>query len=65
MRKLTKGALKLQPGRKRFACAGLGTMAIAQFSWINGLTGLLVGQTLYTTPAEIYRALLRRRRSAR
>jgi L-ribulokinase len=54
---LTAGALKLQPGES-------GLLAL---DWNNGnrtilvdqrLTGLLVGQTLYTTPAEIYRALI-------
>ncbi|MCX6896378.1 MAG: ribulokinase [Verrucomicrobia bacterium] len=54
---LTKGALKLQPGES-------GLLAL---DWNNGnrtilvdqrLTGLLVGQTLYTTPAEIFRALI-------
>ena len=54
---LTAGALKLQPGES-------GLLAL---DWNNGnrtilvdqrLTGLLVGQTLYTTPAEIYRALV-------
>jgi L-ribulokinase len=54
---LTRGALKLQPGES-------GLLAL---DWNNGnrtvlvdqqLTGLLVGQTLYTTPAEIYRALI-------
>ena len=54
---LTTGALKLQPGES-------GLLAL---DWNNGnrtilvdqrLTGLLVGQTLYTTPAEIYRALI-------
>jgi L-ribulokinase len=54
---LTVGALKLQPGES-------GLLAL---DWNNGnrtilvdqrLTGLLVGQTLYTTPAEIYRALI-------
>jgi L-ribulokinase len=54
---LTKGALKLQPGES-------GLLAL---DWNNGnrtilvdqeLTGLLLGQTLYTTPAEIYRALI-------
>ena len=54
---LTKGAAKLQPGES-------GLLAL---DWNNGnrtilvdqrLTGLLVGQTLYTTPAEIYRALI-------
>jgi L-ribulokinase len=55
--KLTQGAAKLQPGES-------GLLAL---DWNNGnrtilvdqrLTGLLVGQTLYTTPAEIYRALI-------
>jgi L-ribulokinase len=54
---LTKGALKLLPGES-------GLLAL---DWNNGnrtvlvdqqLTGLLVGQTLYTTPAEVYRALV-------
>jgi L-ribulokinase len=54
---LTKGAAKLQPGES-------GLLAL---DWNNGnrtilvdqrLTGLLAGQTLYTTPAEIYRALI-------
>ncbi len=54
---LTKGALKLQPGES-------GLIAL---DWNNGnrtvlvdqqLTGLLLGQTLYTTPAEVYRALI-------
>ncbi|HVM47018.1 MAG TPA: ribulokinase [Candidatus Acidoferrum sp.] len=54
---LTRGALKLKPGES-------GLLAL---DWNNGnrtvlvdqqLTGLLVGQTLYTTPAEIYRALI-------
>jgi L-ribulokinase len=54
---LTKAALKLQPGES-------GLLAL---DWNNGnrtilvdqrLTGLLVGQTLYTTPAEIFRALI-------
>jgi L-ribulokinase len=54
---LTKGALKLQAGES-------GLLAL---DWNNGnrtilvdqrLTGVLVGQTLYTTPAEIYRALI-------
>ena len=54
---LTAGAAKLQPGES-------GLLAL---DWNNGnrtilvdqrLTGLLVGQTLYTTPAEIYRALI-------
>jgi L-ribulokinase len=54
---LTIGAAKLQPGES-------GLLAL---DWNNGnrtilvdqrLTGLLAGQTLYTTPAEIYRALI-------
>ncbi len=54
---LTNAAAKLQPGES-------GLLAL---DWNNGnrtvlvdqrLTGLLVGQTLYTTPAEIYRALI-------
>ena len=54
---LTSGAARLQPGES-------GLLAL---DWNNGnrtvlvdqrLTGLLVGQTLYTTPAEIYRALI-------
>ena len=54
---LTVAALKLKPGES-------GLLAL---DWNNGnrtilvdqrLTGLLVGQTLYTTPAEIYRALV-------
>jgi len=54
---LTEGAAKLAPGES-------GLLAL---DWNNGnrtvlvdqrLTGLLVGQTLYTTPAEIYRALI-------
>ena len=54
---LTRGAVKLQPGES-------GLLAL---DWNNGnrtilvdqrLTGLLLGQTLYTTPAEIYRALI-------
>jgi len=54
---LTQGAAKLQPGES-------GLLAL---DWNNGnrtvlvdqrLTGLLVGHTLYTTPAEIYRALI-------
>ena len=54
---LTKGAAKLKPGES-------GLLAL---DWNNGnrtilvdqrLTGLLLGQTLYTTPAEIYRALI-------
>jgi L-ribulokinase len=55
--KLTADAAKLAPGQS-------GLLAL---DWNNGnrtilvdqrLTGLLVGQTLYTTPAEIYRALI-------
>lgn len=54
---LTREAEKLKPGES-------GLLAL---DWNNGnrtilvdprLTGLLVGQTLYTTPAEIYRALI-------
>ncbi|WP_415907416.1 ribulokinase [Oleiharenicola sp. Vm1] len=54
---LTAAAAKLAPGQS-------GLLAL---DWNNGnrtilvdqrLTGLLVGQTLYTTPAEIYRALI-------
>ena len=54
---LTAGAAKLKPGES-------GLIAL---DWNNGnrtilvdqrLTGLLLGQTLYTTPAEIYRALI-------
>ena len=54
---LDQAAAKLQPGES-------GLLAL---DWNNGnrtilvdqrLTGLLVGQTLYTTPAEIYRALI-------
>ena len=54
---LTKGAAKLKPGES-------GLLAL---DWNNGnrtilvdqrLTGLLLGQTLYTTPAEIYRTLI-------
>lgn len=54
---LTAAAAKLKPGQS-------GLLAL---DWNNGnrtvlvdqrLTGLLVGQTLYTTPAEIYRALI-------
>src|SRR5688572_24624799 len=55
--KLTAAAAKLQAGES-------GLLAL---DWNNGnrtilvdqrLTGLLVGQTLYTTPAEIFRALI-------
>jgi L-ribulokinase len=54
---LTKAAAKLRPGES-------GLLAL---DWNNGnrtvlvdqrLTGLLIGQTLYTEPAEIYRALI-------
>jgi len=54
---LTAGAAKLRPGES-------GLLAL---DWNNGnrtilvdqrLSGLLLGQTLYTTPAEIYRALI-------
>jgi len=54
---LDRAAAKLQPGES-------GLLAL---DWNNGnrtilvdqrLTGLLVGQTLYTTPVEIYRALV-------
>ena len=54
---LSRAAGKLKPGES-------GLLAL---DWNNGnrtilvdqrLTGLLVGQTLYTTPAEIYRALI-------
>ncbi len=54
---LTKQAAKMAPGAS-------GLLAL---DWNNGnrtilvdqrLTGLLLGQTLYTTPAEIYRALI-------
>lgn len=54
---LSAAAAKLRPG-------GSGLLAL---DWNNGnrtilvdqrLTGLLLGQTLYTTPAEIYRALI-------
>ena len=54
---LSRDALKLRPGES----------GLVALDWNNGnrtilvdqrLTGLLVGQTLYTTPAEIYRALI-------
>jgi L-ribulokinase len=54
---LTKAAAKLKPG----------VSGLLALDWNNGnrtilvdqrLTGLLLGQTLYTTPAEIYRALI-------
>ena len=56
-RKLDEEALKLAPGES-------GLLAL---DWNNGnrtilvdqrLTGLIVGQTLYSTPAEVYRALI-------
>jgi L-ribulokinase len=56
-RKLDEEALKLQPGES-------GLLAL---DWNNGnrtilvdqrLTGLMVGQTLYTNPVEVYRALI-------
>jgi len=56
-RNLDEEALKLQPGES-------GLLAL---DWNNGnrtilvdqrLTGLLVGQTLYSTPVEVYRALI-------
>ncbi|MBN1346640.1 MAG: ribulokinase [Phycisphaerae bacterium] len=56
-KKLTKEAAKLEPGES-------GLLAL---DWNNGnrtvlvdvrLTGLLLGQTLHTTPAEVYRALI-------
>jgi len=56
-RKLDEDALKLAPGES-------GLLAL---DWNNGnrtilvdqrLTGLMVGQTLYSTPAEVYRALV-------
>jgi len=56
-RKLDEEAMKLQPGES-------GLLAL---DWNNGnrtilvdqrLTGLLVGQTLYTNPVEVYRALI-------
>ncbi len=55
--KFTRSAAKLKPGQS-------GLLAL---DWNNGnrsllvdplLTGALLGQTLYTTPAEIYRALI-------
>ncbi len=54
---LTEDALKLKPGQS-------GLLAL---DWNNGnrtvlvdplLTGLILGQTLHTTPAEVYRALI-------
>ncbi len=56
-RKLDEEAMKLQPGES-------GLLAL---DWNNGnrtilvdqrLTGLLLGQTLYTNPVEVYRALI-------
>ena len=56
-RKLDEEAMKLQPGES-------GLLAL---DWNNGnrtilvdqrLTGLLVGQTLYSSPVEVYRALI-------
>jgi L-ribulokinase len=56
-RKLDEEAIKLQPGES-------GLLAL---DWNNGnrtilvdqrLSGLLVGQTLYSTPVEVYRALI-------
>jgi L-ribulokinase len=56
-RELDAAALRLKPGES-------GLLAL---DWNNGnrtilvdqrLTGLLIGQTLYTTPVEIYRALI-------
>jgi len=55
--------------RSAFAAAKLapGESGLVALDWNNGnrtvlvdqrLTGLLLGQTLYTTPAEIYRALI-------
>lgn len=55
--KLTEDAAKLKPGES----------GLVALDWNNGnrtilvdplLTGLMVGQTLHTTPAEIYRALV-------
>ncbi|HTT66646.1 MAG TPA: ribulokinase [Gemmatimonadales bacterium] len=55
--RLTSGAARLRPGES-------GLLAL---DWNNGnrtilvdqrLTGLLVGQTLHTSPAEVYRALI-------
>jgi L-ribulokinase len=54
---LSAGAARLRPGES----------GLVALDWNNGnrtvlvdqkLTGLLLGQTLYTTPAEIYRALI-------
>ena len=56
-RDLDEAALKLQPGESGLVALdcnnGNRTILVDQ-----KLTGLLVGQTLYTTPAEIYRALV-------
>ena len=60
---------RLARGTRRKAAAKLkpGESGLLALDWNNGnrtilvdqrLTGLLVGQTLYTTPAEIYRALI-------
>lgn len=55
--KLTEAAARLQPGES----------GLVALDWHNGnrtvlvdplLTGLIVGETLHTTPAEIYRALI-------
>ncbi len=54
---LDEAALKIKPGES----------GLLGLDWNNGnrtilvdqrLTGLLIGQTLYTTPAEVYRALI-------
>lgn len=54
---LTKEAAKLKPGESGLLALdwnnGNRTILVDQ-----GLTGLLLGQTLYTTPGEIYRALI-------
>ncbi len=54
---LTAQAAALQPGQSGLLALdwnnGNRTILVDQ-----GLTGLLIGQTLYTTPAEIYRALI-------
>jgi L-ribulokinase len=54
---LSEAALKLKPGESGLLALdwnnGNRTILVDQ-----GLTGLLMGQTLYTTPAEIYRALV-------
>ena len=55
--RLTKEASALRPGQSGLLALdwnnGNRTILVDQ-----GLTGLLIGQTLYTTPAEIYRALI-------